>query len=411
MSDLIEIRDLVVSGNESFNLFRKANDERLDGIKSELGSQRDRIEELESRGKTPARASAANSPPSDYTVIEPANNPDGPKSYMVSGKQRLSSVPALRKEEPISLDRWLAALVLRNESSDKEARDAVAEAKSLATTTTGALLPAGYVTQWIDMARDQSVLSAAGMRVVTMNEQTLTYSHQTADPTFAWRSSEGASLSATDPTFALRTLTAKTIAVRTQISLEASQDIPDIGAQITRAYTKAFGAAIDQAGIRGTSPAPTGLQTLSGVGSVAGGGAQTNYDKLVDGVTTFLLAKNRLEELTGVIMHPTILGKYNKIKTGISGDQTVLSRPPILANAPWFATTNNDAYPVSPQSYMIELGNFTDLVMGIRLNPTIRILDGTLSMATNLLVEVVGVARVDIVAVRPASFVRITGLS
>jgi hypothetical protein len=47
--------------------------------------------------------------------------------------------------------------------------------------------------------------------------------------------------------------------------------------------------------------------------------------------------------------------------------------------------------------------------VGVRLNPTIRILDDTTSMASNLLVEVIGVARVDILAVRPASFVRVTG--
>jgi HK97 family phage major capsid protein len=337
--------------------------------------------------------------------------PNGTKSYLVKGNQRLADVTELRKAEPVSMERWAAALVLGDACNDKDACEFVAEQKSVTSGSTGVLIPAGYVAQWIDMARAQSVLSRAGMRTITMPEATLSYMHQTADPTFSWRSSEGASLSATDPTFALRQLSAKTIAVRTQVSLEASMDVANIGEQITRAYTAAFGAAIDLAGIRGTSPAPTGLQTLSGVGAVASGGAQSDYDKIVDAVAAFMNANNALEQLTGIISHPNMVARYNKIKTGLSGDKTVLVKPPIIANVPWYATTNNDVFPASPQSYMIELGNFDDLVCGVRLNPMIRILDGTASMATNLLVEIVGVARVDILAVRPASFVRITGLS
>lgn len=412
MSSWDEIKGLLQQSHDAFRDFRKANDQRLDvfrddiaGLRSELNELRDDKEDREARERTPKKFGAG---ASEYGVLHGAN---GTKSFVVRGEQKLAKIPTLMKTEPVSMERWAAALVLGSACGDKEAVEYVAEQKSIATTTSGALVPAGFVPEWIDMARAQSVLARAGMRTVTMNEQTLTYSHQTGDPTFSWRSSEGSSLTASDPTFASRVLTAKTIAVRTQVSLEAAMDIPSIGEQITRAYTAAFGAAIDLAGIRGTSPAPTGLQTLSGVGVVASGGSQPNYDKLVDGVAAFLNANNTLEQLTGVIMHPNMFARFNKVKTGLSGDNTVLTRPPALANVPWFVTTNNDLYPASPQTYMIELGNFDDLVMGVRLNPTIRILDGTTSMASNLLVEVIGVARVDILAVRPASFVRITGLS
>lgn len=394
----------------AFESFKKDHDQRYDALNRQLTAANNRIEELEARGDRPGRTNPeglATVGDRGYTVMHTATGPQ----YIVSGAQRLSNVPGLQKKAPISLDRWAAALVLGNACGDKEALEFLREQHSVATGSTGVLLPAAFAPEWIDMARAQSVLVRLGMRTVTMTEQTLTYSHQTADPTFAFRSSEGASLSATDPTFALRVLTAKTIAVRTQLSLEASQDIPDIGRQLARAYTKAFGAAIDQAGLRGTSPAPTGLQTLSGVTAVASGGSQSDYDKVVDGVIAFLNANNSLEELTGIVSHPNMLGRYNKVKTGLSGDKTVLTKPPLIANVPWLTTTNNDVVPASPQNYMMELGNFGDLVMGVRMDPSIRILDGTASMASNLLVEVVGVARVDICAVRPASFVRITGLT
>ena len=245
------------------------------------------------------------------------------------------------------------------------------------------------------------------MSTVTMPDRTLTYSHQTADPTFAWRSTEGAALSASDPTFAARVLTAKTVAVRTQVSLEASQDIPGFGTQISNAYSKAFAAAIDLAGIRGESPQPTGLHTTSGVGTVTSVGLPTTYDELVDGVAVFLNANNSLNELTGIVMHPTIWSIYQKLKTGISSDNTPLELPPAIADIPQFVTTNADDATLSPEAWHVVLGNFNDLVLGVRMNPTIRILDQTTSMASNLLVEIVGVARLDFLVTRPASFVRL----
>jgi HK97 family phage major capsid protein len=257
------------------------------------------------------------------------------------------------------------------------------------------------------MARAQSVLVRAGARTVPMDQQTLTYSHQTGDPTFEWRASEGITLNASDPTFAARVLSAKTVAVRTQVSLEATQDIPNFGAQIASAYTKAFGAAIDKAGIQGEGGSPLfiqGLQNIPGTGKVTSVGTPDNYDDLVDGAAVFLNANNQLEELTGIILHPNIWKTYAKLKTGISSDNTPLELPPAIANVPRFVTTNADTVS-SPENYHIVMGNFADFVIGIRMNPSIRILDGTTSMASNLLVEIIGVARIDFLATRPASFV------
>ena len=89
-------------------------------------------------------------------------------------------------------------------------------------------------------------------------------------------------------------------------------DIPDIGGQPIRAYSKGLAAAIDLAGIRGTSPAPTGLQTLSGVSVVASGGSQSDYNKLVDGVAAFLNAHNALDELSGLVMHATMYARITR---------------------------------------------------------------------------------------------------
>lgn len=369
-----------------------------------------RIEALEAEGDRPTKVGGKKEA-LRYTELHCQEG----KAFIVPNDVKLADIPDLQpKEKPaVSLDRWCRALVFGENCEDKEALEFLREQKSVATTSTGVLVPEGFVPEWIDMARAQSVLMRAGARTVPMNQQTLTYSHQTGDPTFSWRSTEGASLSPSDPTFAGRSLVAKTVAVRTQVSLEATQDIPNFGEQITAAYTKAFGAAIDKAGIQGEGGSPMlilGLHNIAGVGTVTSVGTPTNWDEIVDGVAVFLNANNSLEELTGIIMHPNIWKTYAKLKTGISSDQTPLELPPSISQVPRFVTTNADVAS-SPENYHVVLGNFPDYVVGIRMNPTIRILDATTSMASNLLVEIVGVARVDFLATRPASFVRLSGVT
>ena len=396
------ILDAVESINDAFEQFAEKNDAQV----SELIDRVERIEAVRNRPAIPG-GSAAKAYGEFYS--------DGKKCFSLPPEVKLSDIPELqpKQKSPVSLERWARALIFGNNCSDKEAVEFVSEQKSVTTGSTGVLVPQEFVPQWIDMARAQSVLIAAGARTVPMETQTVNYAHQTADPTFSWRATEGAALSATDPTFVARSLTAVTVAVRTQVSLEASQDIPDFGAQITRAYTAAFGAAIDQAGIQGAgSGSPLlikGLINEDGINAVNSVGTPTNYDELVTGVTAFLNANNRLDELSGIIMHPNIWRTYEQLKTGISGDNTTLEMPPSLMNVPRFVTTNADT-PTSPENYHCVLGNFRDMVIGVRMNPSIRILDDTTSFASNLLLEIVGVARVDFLLTRPASFVVMDGL-
>ena len=393
--DLHDIKELFDDINVSWQSFREADASEKDDL-------RDRLDRLEGQLDTFSlmRPAPRGDKSAQYRVLY---TDSGQQAFVVGKGQHLADIPELHQKTDISLDRWVNALVFGSDCEDREAIEYLESSKSVTTGSTGVLIPAGFVTDWIDMMRAQSVLFNAGAKTVTMPEGTLTYSHQTADPTAVWRSTEGASLSASDPTFASRVLTAKTLAVRTQVSLEASQDIPGFGDQITRAYTKALAAAIDSAGFIGSSPEPTGIHNISGVGKVTSVGTPTNWDEVVDGVATFLNANNPLVSLTGIVMHPNVWKVFAKLKTGISSDNTPLELPPSIADVPQFVSTGADEV-TSPESYHITLGNFEDLVVGIRMNPTIRILDATTSMASNLLVEIIGVARVDILALRPASF-------
>ena len=155
---------------------------------------------------------------------------------------------------------------------------------------------------------------------------------------------------------------------------------------------------------------PVGLINTSGRGQVTNVGTPTNWDEVVTGVVTYLNADNSLANLSGIAMHPDVFGVYAKLKTGISSDNTPLQLPPTIEDIPRYVSTGVSVAG-SPEAHEIFLGNFSDGLVGFRMNPSVRILDDTTSYASNLLIEVVAVMRVDFVALRPASFVTLEGVT
>jgi HK97 family phage major capsid protein len=395
------VLEAIESVNSAFEDFKKSNDERLDAFQARI----EQAEALKDRLKGTDASGARVLRP--YREIVTAS---GEKAFEVGAKQRFSDVPELAGKSEVSLARVLGALALGKNCGDPEALEYANEMKATSTGTSGITLQNTVASEWIDMVRAQAVTFQAGARSISMPTQQFAYIHQTSDPTATWRSSEGASLSATDPGFAARVLTAKTLAVRTQLSLEASQDIADAGSQLARVQAGAMAAAIDAAVFTGSTPAPTGIHNMSGVGKVTGVGTPTNWDEVLDGVGAFLNANNALSDLSGIVMHPNIWKTYAKLKTGITSDNTPLELPPAIASVPQFVSTGADIV-ASPEDYHITLGNFGDLLVGFRMDPSVRILDNTTSYAGNLLIEIVGVARVDVVALRPASFVVLEGVT
>ena len=125
---------------------------------------------------------------------------------------------------------------------------------------------------------------------------------------------------------------------------------------------------------------------------------------------TYLNANNAMDDLSAIAMHPNIWRIFAGLKTGIASDQTSLELPPSIADISQFISTGADDV-ASPEDYHVTLGNFSDLLVGFRMDPTVLILNDTTSMAANLLIEIVGITRVDIVALRPASFVVLEDLT
>jgi HK97 family phage major capsid protein len=376
----------------------KANAQLTDKRLTELQERVESIEALKDRPK----ATAGRTPRLAYKAYPTANG----TAYELPNNVKLQDVLQTKQPE-ISLERWLAATVAGERCGDSEAVQYAREMKQMVTTSTGVLIPAEYQSQWIDLLRAQSVLNAAGMRTTTMTAKTQVHAAVTVDPAATWHT-EAASISADNPTFASRTLTARTLVTRCQASVELSQDSPDFGAQLAAVMTRAMAAEIDRVGLEGsgTPPEPQGIKNTSGRSSQTSVAALTDYEELTSGIGALLQANCDLEQVSKfAIMNPRTWVKYQDLVTGISSDKTPLSRPRSIENMQFLVTSNIAgnwaASPLVPS--VIYLGDFRDLLLGVRLESSIEVLK-TDSFAGNLLLEFVGYARCDFLVTRPASF-------
>src|SRR5689334_1926602 len=128
------ILDALEKSGQAFDQFKTHHKQRLDKFGKQIDRIVGRAEDLEARGKTRGKTSAAadglNVAAGAYYELR---GPGDTKSFVVSREQKLANIPALKKQEPVSMERWAAAVILGNGCGDKEAVEFAAESKSLAT--------------------------------------------------------------------------------------------------------------------------------------------------------------------------------------------------------------------------------------------------------------------------------------
>lgn len=326
-----------------------------------------------------------------------------------SGVPLASAVPSKGSEPDVPLDRWLAATMLGDRCEDKAALHFANETKSLSGSATGILLPQAFQGQWIDNLRSYMVLEAAGMTTATMGARTVTSSRVVSDPPVSWRA-EGGSLSAGDPTFELRNLVANTLAVRVQGTAELAQDSPDFGSQLMTVMGMALAHEIDRVGLVGTglNNQPQGIINTPGISTIASIGTPT-YQDLVTGLQRLLESNVPLDRCDGnAIMSPRTWATLENLE---SADGQPIRRPQALNNMVFRPTTSipNNLGDAENASLMI-LGDFSDLVLGVRMEASVEALR-LQSFAENLMLEFVGWTRVDFMVRRPASFTVLEGVT
>ncbi len=274
----------------------------------------------------------------------------------------------------------------------------------------GFTVPTPLASQFIDRLRSRSVAIAAGAVTVPMDSATLQMVRVASDPTCEWRA-ENAAIAEGDPVFERVLFTAKTLAGRVPMSRELFDDSLNVGAAVERAFTGAMGLALDRAAIYGpgTGNQPLGVVNTSGIGTVAmatNGAALTNHDKILDAI---LALKNAdAADATAMIAAPRTEIGLAKLK---DVDGNPLRVPELVSRVPLLSTTSapiNETQGTSTDCSSIVIGDFRDLLIGMRQSLEIRIFDQPLAGTGQLLA--VAWLRADVQLARPASFCRLTGI-
>jgi hypothetical protein len=133
-----------------------------------------------------------------------------------------------------------------------------------------------------------------------------------------------------------------------------------------------------------------------------------DYSKLLSCVKKLLDSNVPLDiAVAFAIMSPGMWNRFESLVTGIASDKTQLARPKAL-EATRFLATSNGLDTGSPLTSTLFLGDFRDLVLGIRAEASIEALKVT-NFPGNLLIDFIGYLRCDFMVRRPLSFCTLTG--
>ena len=311
-----------------------------------------------------------------------------------------------------SIGRILRGIALGGRNDDAGELELERKSLGIAGDPSGGYTVSGALSsQWIDTLRASMVLSRAGARTIPMESGTLSLARVVTDPTCSWHG-ENAALADSSPTFGSVNLAAKTVVCLVKLSLELAQDSANIEQILQSTITNAMAAAIDRAGLVGTSTdaagAPSGIMNLENRNSVTAIGAPTAWDFLLDGMYELAADNVPLDNIGAFVAHPAVWLKMRKLKTGITNDKTPLTMPAEIAALPKLWTTAAPLTGGTTASGII--ADWRDLIFGVRKDISIRVLSETF-MGSNLQLAVLAYSRVDFAATRAQSFCTLEGIT
>lgn len=198
---------------------------------------------------------------------------------------------------------------------------------AITTTTTGTLIPEVLSSQVIDLARNVSLFTQAGVPIVAMDTDNMTVSRLKTDPVFSFKA-EGAEANESSFEMDAVKLKAKTIYGYAYVSLEAIKSSRNLDAVIRQAFAAALADCIDKAFLYGQqdstgaadSAAPSGIMNDTSILSVTNEyqkdttqstASWTLYDDFIQAVTA-IRAKNGTPSTWA--LSPVLDGAMNLLK-------------------------------------------------------------------------------------------------
>jgi len=286
----------------------------------------------------------------------------------------------------------------------------------------GYLLETALSSRVIDLARANSVVMRAGAMTVPMAGAEMAIARVTGDPTGYWRAETG-SVTASTPTFGRYYLRPKTLAAIVPVSMELLEDTPNGGQLIEQTLMNALGVEMDRVLLEGTGATnePLGVVNTSGVNSQTSVGTPSTYSQITTAIGS-ILSSNYPGMVDGLswIMNPTVAATYDGLVTGISSDNTPLEPTPWVRQLQRYYTTNLAASG-SPEAFNMVVGDFSQLLVGMRTSGVvIDVVDAgsvtdadsvTWNATSQFLRHVRARLRVDCVVMQPGFFSVLSGVN
>lgn len=276
------------------------------------------------------------------------------------------------------------------------------------TTATGTLIPEVLSSKVIDIAREVSLFTQAGVPVVPMETNNITISRIKNDPKFSFKK-EGAEGSEIDFELDSVTLKSKTCYGYAYVSLEAIRSSVNLDSILYSVFASAIAQTIDNGMLYGqynldTSTyddfAPSGIMNDTGI-NVINATAGEGYDDFIkaigkikgkNGVPSVIGINSNTEEMLSMLK--TQEGQYLTPPNAYSEANTIVSNQLLHDD-----TDGDDALVFDPQA----------MVIGLQNNIQIKIIEDGECLKKGLVGFQI-YSMVDCVAVKPKHICKITGI-
>jgi HK97 family phage major capsid protein len=281
-----------------------------------------------------------------------------------------------------------------------------------ADSTGGATVPTYLVGKVIDQMRSRMVAIKAGAKTLALETQTTKIARLASDPTAGWRLEAGV-VAASEPTFDTVTFTARSLAVKFEVSAELFDDSVNINDAIMAARSGSLAVELDRVCLfgSGSAPEPMGIFGQTGVNSVsmgAAGATPTSYSQLLD--CLYELELDNAATPTAMVMHPRTRRTFSGF---VDTTNQPLQLPPTLASIPQLVTTSVPITQTVGASgavcSSVIVGDYTQLILGVRQGLRIEVLKSS-KYSSNLQYTFLAHLRADVAVAQPKAFCKLIGI-
>lgn len=260
--------------------------------------------------------------------------------------------------------------------------------------TGGFTVPEIVASQFIDRTRDTAVVMKAGAQTVPMTSDTLHMARLATGltPAPAWKL-ENDPITESMLTLERVTFTAHTLPILVKMSVELFEDSTNISEIVEREMSTYTANELDRVALvgSGTAPEPRGIANTAGVFTGTLPVTPTNYDWLIDEAAKLWGAN---EDPNAFISATALAVTLAKLKATDSGQP--LLKPSALDGIRLFRTSAAGAKAF--------LGDFTQLMIGMRTSFRVEVSRVAGDAFTNLQVWVRSYIRADVQVARPKAF-------